>query len=132
MRWILYVAILASLFAAPLERADVAKLLPIRGVCVYIEDGNVVLETDTENLGRGVSVAEALDDLKRTTPAIVYLDTAEYLLVSPNAEECIGQLQNILKPSVKVCVCDASGRVLYTVKYLDAHGNLPKLRDLKM
>lgn len=129
MRRILYIVIVGMLFFAPLERADVAKLLPIQAVAVYVEDGAVVLETDTQNTGRGDSVAGAFEDLKKTTPAVVYLDTAEFLLVSENAASYVEELKNYLKPSVKVCVCDAAGQVKDAAKYLDVHGNLPKLRD---
>ena len=131
MRRILYVLILAALFFVPLERVDVAELLPIKGVAMYMEGETVVLETDTEHVGKGSSVAEALADLKKTTPAVVYLDTAEFLLVSESATYRISELRSILKPTVKVCVCDAAGRVGETIDYLSVHGKLPKLRDWK-
>lgn len=129
MRMVLYLVILGLLFLAPLERADIAKLLPIEAVAVYVENGEVVLETDTQNRGRGTDVANALQVLKDTTPAVVYLDTAEFLLVSKDAVGYVEQLNNYLKPSVKVCICETSGRVKEAVKYLEVHGNLPKLRD---
>ena len=131
MRRLLYVVILGLLFLAPLERVDVAKLLPIPAVAVYMNDGAVVLETDTQDKGRGDSVSNALEDLKKATPEVVYLDTAEFLLVSEDAVTCVEELKNYLKPSVKVCVCAAEGRVKDAAKYLDVHGNLPKLRDWK-
>lgn len=129
MRKILYGIIIALLFLAPVEGADVAKLLPIEAVAVYVDEGMVVLETDTEDVGRGLTAKEALEDLKKTTSAIVYLDTAKYLLLSGEALREVSELRNWLKPSVKVCVCDAAGKVKASVKYLDVHGNLPKLGD---
>ena len=128
MRRIAYVIILVSLFFAPLERLDVAKLLPIQAVAVYMQGDSVVLETDTKNIGRGMNVADALENLKETTPAVVYLDTAEYLLVSPDATDSAVELKNYLKPSVKVCICDGAGRVKEAAKYVEIHGNLTKLR----
>ena len=127
MRKLAYVAILASLFFAPLERLDVAKLLPVQAVAIYIQAGQVVLETDTENIGRGADVAEALENLKKLTSAVVYLDTAEYLLVSPDAADSAVALKQYLKPSVKVCVCNGAGRVKDAAKYVEIHGNLTKL-----
>lgn len=132
MRKVLYVIILALLFLAPLERADIAKLLPIEAVAVYMDGDDVVLETDTEDKGKGENVALALRDLIKTTPAVVYLDTAEYLLVSENALEQVDALRNYLKPSVKVCVCQAKDGVKDAAKYLDVHGDLPELRDWRM
>lgn len=131
MRKILYVVILALLLLAPLERVDVAKLLPIQAVAIYMEGSFVALETDTEHKGQGASAGQALQDLKTNTPAVVYLDTAEYLLVSEDAIHYVDELREYLKPSVKVCVCDASEHVKDAAKYLDVHGDLPKLRDWK-
>lgn len=128
-RWSLYIIILLMLFVAPLERLDVAKLLPVQAVAVYTEGDAVVLETDTENKGKGVSIADALADLKENTPAVVYLDTAEFLMVSESAVSEMEEIKNYLKPSVKVCVCDAAGKVKDTAKYLDIHRKLPKLKD---
>ena len=128
-RWSLYIVILLMLFVAPLERLDVAKLLPVQAVAVYTEGDAVVLETDTENKGKGVSIADALADLKENTPAVVYLDTAEFLMVSESAVSEMEEIKNYFKPTVKVCVCDAAGKVKDTAKYLDVHRKLPKLED---
>lgn len=128
MRKVLYAAILALLFAVPLERVDVAKLLPIRAVVIYVQDETVVLETDTQHTGRGEDAIAALKDLKQNTSSVVYLDTAEYLLIAPGAEEYAESLRSELKPSVKVCVCDAAGKVSEAAKYLDVHGKLTELR----
>ena len=131
MRIIIYIVILALMMLAPVERVDVAKLLPIEAVAVYVEGDTVVLETDTEDKGKGDSAADALKNLKEVTPAVVYLDTAEYLLVSKDALSQIDALRQILKPSVKVCVCDARDNVKHVSKYLEVHGDAVPLRDWK-
>ena len=129
MRKFVYVLIIAALCLAPVRRLNIAKLSPIQAVAMYMEDNNVVLETDTGNLGRGKNVLKALEDLKEKTAAVVYLDTAEFLLVAENAVSQVGEVAQHIKQSVKVCICDAAGRVKEAVQYLDVHGNLPKLRD---
>lgn len=131
MRILLYVVILALLFFAPLEKKDVAKLLPIEAVAVYMEQNEVTLETDTEYKGRGADVASALDNLKENTPAVIYLDTAEYLIISEDALSEIETLKKFLKPNVRVCVADVCGRVKDAAKYLEVHGNLPKIKNWK-
>lgn len=131
MRRVLYVLLLAPLLFVPLERVDVAKLLPIEAVAVYIQENLVVLETDTEHTGAGDTVQQALASLKKNTPAVVYLDTAEYLLVSDDAIAKVDELRQYLKPSVKVCICDAKERVKDAAEYLSVHGKLPKLREWK-
>ena len=128
MRFIIYIVILLLLFLAPVQRVDVAKLLPIQAVAVYLDAGEVVLETDTEDKGSGKDASQALEELKNNAPAVVYSDTAEYLLVSQEAVSSVEQLRAYLKPSVKVCVCDAAGKVKDAAKYLDVHGDLTELR----
>ncbi len=129
MRKLIYALIIAALFLAPLKRADIAKLRPVQAFAMYMEDNNVVLETDTGDLGRGENVLRALENLKEKTAAVVYLDTAEFLLVAEDAVLQVGELAQHIKHSVKVCVCEAAGRVKEAAQYLDVHGKLPKLRD---
>ncbi len=129
MRKFIYALIIAALFLVPLKRADIAKLRPVQAVAMYMEDNNIVLETDTGDLGRGENVLRALENLKEKTAAVVYLDTADFLLVAKNAVSRVGEMAQHIKQSVKVCVCEAAGRVKEAAQYLDVHGNLPKLRD---
>ena len=131
MRKVLYVALLIPLFFVPLNRVNVADLLPIEAVAVYIDGDRVVLETDTQHQGVGENAEKALIALKENTPAVVYLDTAEYLLVAPNAAEQVENLRPHLKSSVKVCVCEAAGKVKEASKYLEIHKELPRLKDWK-
>lgn len=131
MRVVMYIVILSLLFLAPLERTDVAKLLPIEAVAVYKENGEVVLETDTKHRGSGDDATKALENLKSVTPAIVYLDTAEFLILAEDTVSEIEGLRMYLKPRVKVCVADGRGRVKDMAKYLEIHGNLPEIKDWK-
>ena len=128
MRKVLYAALLITLLFVPLDRVNVADLLPVEGVALYIDSGKVTLETDMGNIGAGETVEEALAALKENTPAIIYLDTAEYLLVSTDALDQVESLRPYLKTSVKVCVCQAAGKVKNTVQYLQIYGDLPTLK----
>ena len=95
-------------------------------------DGDrVVLETDTAHTGAGNTAEQALASLKENTPAVVYLDTAGFLLVSKDAISQVDSLRPHLKPSVKVCVCEAKGQVKNAVSYAEVHQKLPKLKDWK-
>lgn len=129
MRKIICILIIAALCFVPLKRVDIAKLRPIQAVAMYMEDQQIVLETDTGDQGRGKRVLDALQNLKEKTAAVVYLDTADFLLVAENAISHVGELAQNIKQSVKVCVCEAAGRVKEVAQYLEVHGNLPKLKD---
>lgn len=131
MRKVLYAALLIPLLFVPLNRVNVADLLPIEAVAVYMEGNQVVLETDTEHKGFGENGGKALAALKENTPAVIYLDTAEYLLVAPDAVEQAESLFPYLKSTVKVCVCEAAGKVKDTAKYLQIHGKLQPLKTWK-
>lgn len=129
-RILIYIGILALTLMAPVERLDVAKLEPVEVVFLSKEGDTVLLATDTEASGRGMDVSAALQDLKRTTPGVVYLDTAEFLVVSEDAAEQIDALRAHLKGSVKLCLA-RDLQVEEVAKYLEVHGNLPKLKDWK-
>lgn len=131
MRKVLYAALLIPLFFVPLNRVNIADLLPVEAVAVYMDGEQIVLETDTEHKGTGKTAEKALAALKENTPAVVYLDTAEYLLVSADAVEQVENLRPYLKPSVKVCVCQAAGKVKNAVEYLEVHGDLVSLKTWK-
>ena len=132
MRIAIYALIVIFTFLAPVQRVDVADLLPIEAVAMYIDNGLVVLETDTKHLGKGETVAKALEDLKHKTSAIVYLDTAEFLIVSKDAEDHILDLKQYLKPKVGVFVGDGKERVKDMAKYLDIHGNTTMLKHWEL
>ena len=130
MRRILYIIILALLFFAPVKRLDVAKLEPVQTVAVYMQDDQIVIETDTDNIGKGSTVHDAIDDLEQTTPGVIYLDTAEYLLLSKNAIIYIDAIRQYLAQNVRVCLWDEEGSVKDAAKYLSVRKNLPKIKEI--
>ena len=125
MKVFIYVVIVALSLCAPVKRLDIAKLLPIEAVAVCSTEAQVLLITDTGHTGRGETVQQALTDLKNRTPAVVYLDTAEYLLVGNGAEEEARQLLSYMKNTVKVGLY-RGGDVQEEARYLDVHGEAAK------
>lgn len=120
-RFILYVIILAVVCLNPVQQLDVADLEPIQSVWISTQDNLVRLETDTGDVGIGVSVADALEKMKKQSEGIVYLDTAQYLLVSENAQSHIADLVPFLKGSVKVCLWSGEESVTAATRYMQAH-----------
>ena len=129
MRMILYIMILCALFLTPVRRLDVAKLEPVQTVALYKDESAIVLETDTDSRGRGVTVDSAHEDLEDKTPGVIYLDTAEYLLVSKDAVGYVDALRKYLHPSVKVSLWDGEGSVKDAAKYLSVRNDLLSLRQ---
>lgn len=120
MRMIAYILIIILLFVIPVQPLDVAKLQPVEALAVYEDQGTVVVLTDTEDKGVGQTVRAALENLKETTAAVIYLDTAEYLLLAEGTESYAKEFEAYLKPSVKVRQY-YGGEVKEEVKFLDAH-----------
>lgn len=120
MRTVLYILIIILMLFAPVQRLDVAKLQPVEAVAIYSEQDMVILKTDTEDIGIGETALQALQNLKDTTPAVIYLDTAEYVLVAEGAESWAEELKPYFKSAIKVRPYKG-GVVKEEVKYLDAH-----------
>lgn len=120
-RIIFYCIILIGVLAVPVERMDISHLEPIQAVYLYRDGENIVLETDTEDRGTGKTVQQALTDMKNKSSGIVYLDTAEFLLVSDSALEDIEQMKAVLKGSVRVCGWDGKGELTEAAEYMQAH-----------
>lgn len=131
MKWIFYILALGAALLFPVERSDVGKLQPIEVVCLYIKDGYTVIETDTGDIGKGATVSMALEDLKNTTPGIVYLDTAEYLLIGDNAEELVPEIGQYLKKNVKLCGAQSGIDPAKAAPFLDVHNPEITLRMWK-
>ena len=64
----------------------------------------VILETDTGDRGYGRDPAEALANLKDCAPGVLFLDTADYLVVESGCEAWIPAVSWLLRPSCKICV----------------------------
>ena len=131
MRVILYTIIILLMFAAPVTSLDVAKLQPVQSVALYTQGGSVFLETDTGSVGRGENIKEAINDLEKATPGVIYLDTAEYLLIAESALPLACDMLSYLKPSVRVCAWDERGTVEDAAKHLCVREDLPELGQWK-
>ena len=127
-RIIIYIGILAALLAAPAKPLNIGELLPVQVVSIYKENDWAIIETDTENKGIGGTTQQALHNLKETASGIIYLDTAEYLLMTEDAEASVEELRQELKPSVKLCMAAEPVDLAEAAKYLKVHGELPKLK----
>ena len=128
-RLLLYLPILLAAFLIPVESNDVGELSPVCVVRLGKLGENILIQTDSGNIGIGDTPTSALQNLKDTTPGIVYLDTARYLLVEESALDEVAELKNALKPQVRICL--AEGPVLgeETDAFLASKDILPRLED---
>lgn len=117
--WIMAAAVAALAFLSPAGEGDVGDLLPVELLYVYMEEGVVHLETDDGQWGVGNSLSTALEDLHATSPGRVFLETADYLVVTREAIPLLSELMKVLRPAARVCVAETIDR--NAAAYLAAH-----------
>ncbi|MBQ4640986.1 MAG: hypothetical protein IJB47_00005 [Oscillospiraceae bacterium] len=128
-RIVIYIILLAVLWLVPVKGSDVGKLQPVEVVFIYRDQGQIIMETDTKDKGVGATVEEALANLKDTTPGIIYLDTAEYLLLAEDTTDVAEQLRRILKKTVQICTADRGIDLSLVARFLPAHSKLPQFKQ---
>lgn len=129
-RYLVYiVALVLAAGVSPFYASDVGQLQPVEAVSVFIREGSVQVATDTGELGVGNDLPAALRDLHNTSPKHIFLDTAEYLLLSPGTEFLIPRLEEYFRPSCGVCLADGVTDLALAAEFLDAHGDLATLAD---
>lgn len=127
-RIILYIIVLAALLMVPTKGSDIGKLRPVETIAIYKEDAAYVIATDTGDQGKGEDILKALDNLKCTTPALIYLDTADYLLVSDRAMQALESLNGKLRKSVQIYRFTGEPNLKKASEFLRVHGKGPSLK----
>lgn len=125
-RIIVYLAILAAVCWAGNPGTDIGMLIPVETVFVQKLEDRIVIETDSGNTGTGLTVNQAAQDLKTKAQGVIYLDTADYLIVNPGAELLLYQLQRNQKQKIALCRTEGEIDVQEVTAFLRAH--TPKLR----
>lgn len=123
-RWLWYLAVIVAVAALSGKSAsgtDVGKLNPVQAVRVYSIEDRIVIETDAENFGIGNTLNAALDDMKQTVPSEVFLDTADYLILSPSCQPLLPALMEHLRPSCAVCLEQGQTDVTQVGAFLEIH-----------
>ena len=131
MKWMLYIMLAALALAVPVRRADVGKLRPVEVIAVGGSEVHCIIRTDKGDRGVGATLEEAAANLRDTAPGLIYLDTAEYLLITGNALHLMPEITKYLKGDISVCLQDGPLDPSLAVNYLAEQTNLPKLRSWK-
>lgn len=131
-RWLLYLAVglAAAVFQiSPFRGTDVGKLLPMELVRVSYAEGEILIETDTGHRGEGDTVEQALGDLEATTPGKIFLQTADFLLVDPEAVDLVGEIAPHLRPGCGICKATKVERLDEAATFLESHEPAVTLMD---
>ncbi len=130
IKTVIYALILALMLLAPVKGLNVANLEPVEVVYLRMDDDRVCIQTDTKAVGFGETALKALENMEERTPGVIYLDTAEYLLVDPNALAYVEELRHKFKGKVKLCAA-VDVDLSCAAEYLETHGNLPQMKSWK-
>lgn len=101
--WIAAAVLCLCLFAAA-PKTDLGSLQPVQLVQVTSSGPMVHLRTDTGLYGEGVDFGAALGDMYRTAPGQVFLETADFLLVTPVTVKVLPELRQVLRPGTEVAL----------------------------
>ena len=99
-RKLLYGAVILALLAVPVERCEIGRLIPVEVVAVEAGPERVVIRTDTGNRGAGRDFTAAYRNLRETASGYIYLDTAQWLILTGDAAE---DVKGYLKSDIGVC-----------------------------
>lgn len=122
-RWGYLLAALAAvgfLSRLPHPAEDIAKLEPVQLVYIHMEEGLLRLETDTGAAGSGKTLSEAAENMKQTAPAEIFLETAEYLILSEDVA-VTEEFYTLLRPACRVVITNQKPDLQQTAQYLSVH-----------
>lgn len=124
-RELIYGAVLAAvvllLNSEGAAGVDIGKLEPASVLMVEERVGIVKISTDLGHEGCGGDLAGAMVDMKRGAVGEVFLETAEYLLLTPSSMEWLDELFEVLRNSCQVCVTRGVEDLAAAGEYLAVH-----------
>lgn len=129
-RWMIYVVVVGlALLLKPKDVKDVGELIPVELLYINREAGSIRAETDTGAVGTGRNLEEALNDLTETAPGTIFLETADYLIVTDRTVNLLPRLTEVLRPATQVCVGINAGAD--AAAFLKAHPSEMTLKNIR-
>lgn len=133
-RWAWYLLALAAVAIVggrPFSGDDVARLQPVEVIQVHAFKSGIQVLTDTGDFGVGATLEEAFADLKKVSPGKIFLETAEYVLVTPGAEELLLELSEYLRAGCGVCQAEGEVDLREVARYFTVHPPKVTLGDCR-
>ena len=128
MKMVIYGILIAAALLVPTRPLELGKLKPVEVIRIEKRGQQVIIETDTGDSGHGKTVNQAVWDLRETTAGMVYLDTAEYILL-PKDETVLKQVIPYLRNSVRLCHWEGEIKLEEVGEYLDVHRPSVRLKQ---
>ena len=121
MKYLLYIGILLAATLIPDDGTDVGKLIPVEVVAISENTEGIEVNTDTGDKGTGKTLDEAIRDMKAGASGIIYLDTAEYLLLEEGMEDHLNTVERHLKQGIRVCYARGGIELAAAANFLSVH-----------
>lgn len=128
--WLLLVvaAVIISLLPKG-QGTDIGKLQPAELIYIYKEENNLVLATDTGDVGSGETLQEALADMEATSFGEVFLETMNWILVTEDTKPVLKQQWEKFRLSAQVILVTGPVDVKTLSQYLQIHKSNVTLKD---
>ena len=131
MKILLYIGLLLLVCFLPVDGTDVGKLIPVEVIAISESDGMITVRTDTGDQGTGKDLPTAFANLKDSASGVIYLDTAEYVLLEPGVEGFVDTAEPYLKGDTKVCTAQEGIPLETIANYLSVHHPGVRLEEVR-
>lgn len=128
---ILVVAALWVLSRLPHPATDIGKLEPVSIVQLTRTDSGIRVDTDSGAWGEGMTLANAVEQLKRASSKAVFLETADKVLISGNIRDYWEEIYGLFRPACQICWVIGSPDLKEAGQYLSIHPTDQTLGQLR-
>lgn len=126
-------ALAALRWLMPVQGTDVAQLQPVELVAFSVENGTILMETDTGDQGTGPSLKAAAANLTETAQGHIFLETVNYVLLEESAQALLPEIvQSHIRPSTLVLRCEGDVDLEQAAEFLAVHTPQTTLWDWKL
>ena len=122
-KWLYVIGVLTAvgiLSRLPHPARDIARLEPVRAVYIYMDGGNLCIETDTGDSGTGADLTDAAENMRSGADGEIFLDTAEFLVLDPTVAVA-EDFYTLLRPACKVAFSASAPDLKAAADYLAIH-----------
>ena len=120
-RWVWLLCGILLMGAGGKQGVELENLKPVSLLEVRREDGIITLRTDTGDYGTGKTWQAALKDMEETSTGMIFMETADFLLLCENTDELLPEICEKLRPAIRVCKSERKIDPQSAAEFLSAH-----------
>ena len=120
-KWPIFLLLTAAVLWNPAKGTDVGTLIPVEVVQILRTEEGIVVRTDTKNTGTGETLSLAFGNLEEKASGEIFLETAEYVLLTENTRDCAQELEDYFRPGTQVYQAPPLEDLAAAAEYLGQH-----------